>query len=186
MHMFGRDIENYTRSKFYSYRLLKKIKDLNLFLESHWWKKSLKLVLSQMNNVEKYEQYEQYRKYYVRKIINICIRSSYYHIFCKRNKEWDNPQLMSHGKLPVIGRLPRPDIVHFRSACRGTEIFLRELTLLNTLSSNPKSSRSVFLQTAILSSLISWQFFSLFNDTDEWWHTIMSLKGPISINHSSF
>jgi hypothetical protein len=33
---------------------------------------------------------EQCRKYYVRKIINICIRSSYY-IFCKRNKEWDNP-----------------------------------------------------------------------------------------------
>jgi hypothetical protein len=90
MHMFGRDIENYTRSKFYSYRLLKKIKDLNLFLESQWWKKSLKLVLSQMNNVEKYEQYEQYeqcRKYYVRKIITIGIRSSYY-TFCKRNKEW--------------------------------------------------------------------------------------------------
>jgi hypothetical protein len=48
-------------------------------------------------------------------------------------------------KLYIIGRLPRPDIVHFRSACRGTEIFLRELTLLNTLSSNPKSSRSVDL-----------------------------------------
>ena len=45
----------------------------------------------------------------------------------------------------ALGRLPRPDIVHFRSACRGTEIFLRELTLLNTLSSNPKSSRSVDL-----------------------------------------
>ena len=47
--------------------------------------------------------------------------------------------------LPVrkLGRLPRPDIVHFRGACRGTEIFLRELTLLNTLSSNPKSFRSV-------------------------------------------
>ena len=60
----------------------------------------------------------------------------------------------------IVGRLPRPDIVHFRSACRGTEIFLWDLTLLNTLSSNPKSSRSVdrpcvFLQTAILSSLIS-------------------------------
>ncbi|CAB3995187.1 Hypothetical predicted protein, partial [Paramuricea clavata] len=38
---------------------------------------------------------KQRRKYYVRKIINICIRSSYY-IFCKRNKEWDNPQLMSY------------------------------------------------------------------------------------------
>jgi hypothetical protein len=38
---------------------------------------------------------EQWRKYNVRKIINICIRSSYY-IFCKRNKEWDNPQLMSY------------------------------------------------------------------------------------------
>jgi hypothetical protein len=48
-------------------------------------------------------------------------------------------------KITIIGRLPRPDIVHFRSACRGTEIFLRELTLLNMLSSNPKSSRSVDL-----------------------------------------
>ena len=49
-----------------------------------------------------------------------------------------------HGKCP-IGRLLRPDIVHFRSACHGTEIFLQELALLNTLSSNPKSSRSVGL-----------------------------------------
>ena len=45
----------------------------------------------------------------------------------------------------MLGRLLRPDIVHFRSACGGTEIFLRELALLNTLSSNPKSSRSVGL-----------------------------------------
>ena len=44
-----------------------------------------------------------------------------------------------------IGRFPLPHIVHFRSACRGTEIYLRELTLLNTLSSNPKSSRFVDL-----------------------------------------
>ena len=35
------------------------------------------------------------RKYLVRKIINTCIRSTYY-IFCKRNKEWDNPKLMSY------------------------------------------------------------------------------------------
>ena len=48
-------------------------------------------------------------------------------------------------KLSHIGRLLRPDIVHFRSACGGTEIFLRELALSNTLSSNPKSSRSVGL-----------------------------------------
>jgi hypothetical protein len=34
----------------------------------------------------------------------------------------------------VIGRLLRPDIVHFRSACGGTEIFLRELALSNMLS----------------------------------------------------
>jgi hypothetical protein len=47
--------------------------------------------------------------------------------------------------LLSIGRLLRPDIVHFRSACGGTEIFLRELALLNTLSSNPKSSLSVGL-----------------------------------------
>ena len=35
------------------------------------------------------------RKYLVRKIINTCIRSTYY-IFCKRNKEWDNPEIMSY------------------------------------------------------------------------------------------
>ena len=35
------------------------------------------------------------RKYLVRKIINTCISSTYY-IFCKRNKEWDNPELMSY------------------------------------------------------------------------------------------
>ena len=28
------------------------------------------------------------------KIVNMCIRTSYY-IFCKRNKVWDNPKLMS-------------------------------------------------------------------------------------------
>ena len=38
---------------------------------------------------------EKYRKYCVRKIINLCIRSTYY-IFCKRNQEWNNPQLMSY------------------------------------------------------------------------------------------
>ena len=60
----------------------------------------------------------------------------------------------STNKFLLVGCLTRPDIVHFRSACRGTEIFLRELTLLNTLSSNPKSSRSVdpisFPEPAIL------------------------------------
>ena len=38
---------------------------------------------------------EQCRKYYVKKVIDMCIRSSYY-IFCKRNKECDNPQLMPY------------------------------------------------------------------------------------------
>ena len=37
-----------------------------------------------------------------------------------------------------ISRLLRPDIVQFHFACLGTEIFLRGLTLSNTLSSNPK------------------------------------------------
>ena len=38
--------------------------------------------------------------------------------------------------MPVgsIGRLLRPDIVHFHFPCLGTEIFLWELTLSNTLS----------------------------------------------------
>ena len=42
-----------------------------------------------------------------------------------------------------VDRLLSPDIVQFRSACLRTEIFLRELTLSSTLSSNPKSSYSV-------------------------------------------
>jgi hypothetical protein len=54
--------------------------------------------------------------------------------------------LMSTVNSELIGRLLRPDIVHFHFPCLGTEIFLRELTLSNTLSSNPKSSRSVDLQ----------------------------------------
>ena len=32
-------------------------------------------------------------KHCIKKIINICIRSTYY-IFCCRNKEWTNPDLM--------------------------------------------------------------------------------------------
>ena len=42
-----------------------------------------------------------------------------------------------------VDRLLSPDIVQFRSACLRTEIFLRELTLSSTLSSNPKSSHSI-------------------------------------------
>ena len=33
-------------------------------------------------------------KYIKKKIVNMCIRTSYF-IFCKRNKVWDNPKLMS-------------------------------------------------------------------------------------------
>ena len=33
-------------------------------------------------------------KYIKKKIVNMCIRTTYY-IFCKRNKVWDNPKLMS-------------------------------------------------------------------------------------------
>ena len=35
------------------------------------------------------------RKYLIRRIINTYIRSTNY-IFCKRNKVWDNPELMSY------------------------------------------------------------------------------------------
>ena len=38
---------------------------------------------------------EKCRKYFVRKMINTCIRSSYY-IFCMRNKEWNSPKLLSY------------------------------------------------------------------------------------------
>jgi hypothetical protein len=40
----------------------------------------------------------------------------------------------------------------------------------------PLRKPAVFSQNGILSSLISQQIFSLFNDTDRWRHTIMSLK----------
>ena len=52
----------------------------------------------------------------------------------------------------------RPDIVHLHFKSLGTEIFLRELTLSSTLSSNPESrplrGHAVFSQTAILSSQV--------------------------------
>ena len=31
--------------------------------------------------------------YLMRKIINVCIRTTYF-IFCQRNKQWDNPALL--------------------------------------------------------------------------------------------
>ena len=62
------------------------ISSLGVFSESS-------LGLSEMWKDLKFD--EKCRKYFVSKIINICIRSSYY-IFCMRNKEWDNPQLMSY------------------------------------------------------------------------------------------
>ena len=45
--------------------------------------------------------------------------------------------------MDLVDRVLSPDIVQFRSACLRTEIFLRELTLSSTQSSNPKSSHSV-------------------------------------------
>ncbi|CAB4025973.1 Hypothetical predicted protein, partial [Paramuricea clavata] len=36
----------------------------------------------------------QHQQYYIRKMISIAIRSTYY-IFCCRNKEWTNPELMN-------------------------------------------------------------------------------------------
>ena len=74
-------------------------------------------------------------------------------------------------RFPRCCRLLRPDIVHFHFTCLGTEIFLPELTLSDTLSSNPKSSRSVDLQfshtTAILSSLRDCSLFIVQGETEE-------------------
>ena len=36
---------------------------------------------------------ENQTKYCIKKIINICIRSTYY-VFCCRDKEWTDPDLM--------------------------------------------------------------------------------------------
>ena len=83
------------------------------------------------------------------------------------DKKQTRRQNMAEIVFSWVGRLLRPDIVHFRSACGGTEILLRELALLNTLSSNPKSSRSYFkFYYIILFSPNSRLTFSLFNDTD--------------------
>jgi hypothetical protein len=63
-----------------------------------------------------------------------------------RNLPWERGVNYFEGcqKLKMeVGRLLRPDIVHFHLAYFGTEIFLRELTLSTTLSSNPKSSRPI-------------------------------------------
>ena len=51
--------------------------------------------------------------------------------------------LLFNDIVPNIDRLLRPDIVYFHFPSLGTETFLRQLTLSNTLSSNAKSSRSV-------------------------------------------
>ena len=45
-----------------------------------------------MLSVSKFDTQDS--KFIKRKIMNICIRTSYY-IFCKRNKEWDNPKIMT-------------------------------------------------------------------------------------------
>ena len=65
-----------------------KVKFVNLSISSLGVFSHSSLDFTEMLKDPKFD--EQCRKYYVRKIINICIRSSYY-IFCKRNKEWDNP-----------------------------------------------------------------------------------------------
>jgi hypothetical protein len=48
--------------------------------------------LFDMLNDLKYD--EQRIKYVKKKIIATCIRTSY-HIFCRRNKDWNNPELLN-------------------------------------------------------------------------------------------
>ena len=57
--------------------------------------------------------------------------------------EVQGPVVRSPFSLNGVDRVLSPDIVQFRSACLRTEIFLGELTLSSTLSSNPKSSHFV-------------------------------------------
>ena len=70
-----------------------KVKFINLSISSLGVFSHSSLDFIEMLNDLKFDK--KCRKYCVRKIINICIRSSYY-IFCKRNQEWNNPQLMSY------------------------------------------------------------------------------------------
>ena len=69
----------------------------------------------------------------------------------------------------ILRRLLCPDIVQFHCACFRSEIFLRELTFLKALDSNPKSSHSAdpqfsyklpFVLTNFVTNLNKRPFFS--------------------------
>ncbi len=80
--LINEQLKNYERAKFVNVS----ISSLGMFSET-----SLGLI----EMLKDLEIDKQCRKYLVRKIINTCIRSTYY-IFCKRNKDWDCPELMSY------------------------------------------------------------------------------------------
>ena len=74
------------------YKKYEKVKFINLSISSLGVFNQSSLDFIEMLKDLKFD--ERCRKYYTQKIMNTCIRSSYY-IFCKRNKEWDNPTLMT-------------------------------------------------------------------------------------------
>ena len=108
----------------------------------------------------------------------------------KRNKISKCQFTNSEIKLFLAGRPLRPDIVHFHSACLGSEIFLRELTTIKHAEFKSESSRSVDPQFShkMLFYLHSFhdKFFHFsttrIDDNTRLCHT----KRPISINQSSF
>ena len=80
--LINEQLKNYEKAKFVNVS----ISSLGVFSET-----SLGLI----EMLKDLEIDKQCRKYLVRRIINTCIRSTYY-VFCKRNKEWDYPELMSY------------------------------------------------------------------------------------------
>ena len=80
--LIDEQLKNYEKAKFVNVS----ISSLGVFSET-----SLGLI----EMLKDLEIDKQCRKYLVRRIINTCIRSTYY-VFCKRNKEWDYPELMSY------------------------------------------------------------------------------------------
>ena len=81
---------------------------------------------------------------YPEKFFDKIVRSFLNEIFEKAPTELIAPKRVVVYSLPHIGRLLRLDIVQFHFAYLGTKIF-SDLNS-NTLSSNPKRSRSVDLQ----------------------------------------
>ena len=60
-----------------------------------------------MTAMENFDLSKETLNFIVNRTINVCIRTTYY-IFCVRNKEWKNPELLNWWKLIKTSRLICP------------------------------------------------------------------------------